>query len=270
MSETAERDLILQGPGASRDRQEPAAQPHPSRRVPIPVGRSEADLRAFSPPRAKRLLDILGATALIVLFAPLGVLIALAIRLDTPGPIIYRQERVGLNRRRQARRGRSAGVAPNQRRADRRVLSAEGRPFVIYKFRTMVTHAEREAGPVWALRDDPRITRVGRILRATRLDETPQLWNVLQGNMSLVGPRPERPFFVHRFARHIPGYPARLYAHPGITGLAQIEHSYDTSEDDVRLKLDYDLTYIERYSLLSDIRILLKTVVVMITRKGAH
>lgn len=234
------------------------------------AGQEDSDLRAFCPPGAKRLLDILGAALLLVLFAPLGLLIAVAIKLDSPGPVIYRQERVGLNRRRQTRRRRSAPVAQNIRSEERRVVAAEGKPFQIYKFRTMGAHAEREAGPVWALKDDPRITRAGRVLRAARLDEFPQLWNVLRGEMSLVGPRPERPFFVHRFAKHIPRYPARLYTHPGITGLAQVEHRYDACEEDVRIKLGYDLRYIERYSLLTDLHILAKTVVVMITRKGAH
>ena len=243
------------------------------RRLEMPSNDLEAaELRSFRPPGAKRLVDLLGAALLLVFFAPLAVLIAVAIKLDTPGPVIYRQERVGLNRRRRARRRGFAmvAVARNLRKGDRRGMAAEGRPFQIYKFRTMVAHAEREAGPVWALKDDPRITRVGRILRATRLDELPQLWNVLRGDMSLVGPRPERPFFVLRFAKHIPRYPSRLYTHPGITGLAQVEHRYDASEEDVRIKLGYDLRYIEGYSLLTDLRILAKTVIVMITRKGAR
>jgi lipopolysaccharide/colanic/teichoic acid biosynthesis glycosyltransferase len=267
MSESASRDLILPDTGTARlERAQPPAETGAA--LPAPPG--AGSLRTFTPPRAKRVIDILGAVLLIALCAPLGALIAVAIKLDTPGPVIYRQERVGLNRRRIARRRSSAPVPSNLRRVDRRVVSAEGRPFTMYKFRTMVAHAERDVGPVWALKDDPRITRVGRCLRATRLDELPQLWNVLRGNMSLVGPRPERPFFVSRFARHIPGYPSRLYTHPGITGLAQVEHRYDASEDDVRIKLGYDLTYIERYSLLADLRILAKTALVMITRKGAH
>jgi lipopolysaccharide/colanic/teichoic acid biosynthesis glycosyltransferase len=231
---------------------------------------SRADVRSFRAPCAKRLLDVVGALVLLVVFAPLAILIAVAIKIDSPGPIIYRQERVGLNRRRIARRAGRQRVPADRRNGDRRNLHAEGKPFPIYKFRTMVANAEHEMGPVWALKADPRITRVGHLLRATRLDELPQLWNVLCGHMSLVGPRPERPFFVHRFSRRIPRYHARLYAPPGITGLAQVEHRYDSSEDDVRIKLDYDLAYIERYSLLGDIRILLKTILVMITRKGAH
>ena len=270
MSEPATRSLNLQKARAPQHREARAAGLLGARRDRPSSRPAAGDLRAFEPPGAKRLVDIVGAAVLMVLFSPLGLLIAAAIKLDSPGPVIYSQERVGFNRRRHTRRRTMAAAHRNSRRSERRVLTAEGRPFMIYKFRTMVAHAEREAGPVWALKHDPRITRVGHILRATRLDELPQLWNVLRGNMSLVGPRPERPFFVHRFARHIPGYPSRLYTHPGITGLAQVEHSYDASEDDVRIKLTYDLTYIERYSLLSDLRILAKTVVVMITRKGAH
>lgn len=269
MSESATKNLFLRDPAA--------ATAHPAedagdvaRQLDRSSDMEALDLRAFHPPGAKRLLDVLGAAMLLVLFAPPAVLIALAIKLDTPGPVIYRQERVGLNRRRRARRGGLAPVSRNQRSANRRTLAAEGKPFQIYKFRTMMADAEGDAGPVWALKDDPRITRVGCFLRATRLDELPQLWNVLRGEMSLVGPRPERPFFVHRFAKHIPDYPSRLYTHPGITGLAQVEHRYDSCEEDVRIKLSYDLTYIQRYDLLADLRILAKTVVVMITRRGAH
>lgn len=227
-------------------------------------------LLGFRPPQGKRLLDLAGALALIVLCAPLAVLIAILIKLDSPGPVIYSQERVGVNRRRSQRRGERLAVLRELRRTDRREAPSEGRPFLIYKFRTMVDDAEHRVGPTWALKDDPRVTRAGRVLRATRLDELPQLWNVIRGDMSLVGPRPERPHFVDRFAHRIPRYRSRLFAQPGITGLAQVEHRYDSNEDDVRRKLDYDLRYMKSYSLIRDFGILLKTVVVMITRKGAH
>lgn len=235
-------------------------------------GDIELDLADLRFPRAKRALDVLGAFTLLVITTPLLILIAIAIRLDSPGPIIYSQERVGLNRRRRQRRQRPQHAIPNPadaRDADRRRQEAEGRPFQIYKFRTMRADAEN-GGPQWAEKDDPRVTRTGRVLRAARLDELPQLWNVLCGDMSLVGPRPERPHFVGRFARHIPKYRHRLIALPGITGLAQIEHQYDRCEDDVKRKLAYDLDYIRGYHITRDIRILLKTVVVMITGKGAH
>ena len=134
----------------------------------------------------------------------------------------------------------------------------------------MVVDAEREVGPVWALKDDPRVTRVGKLLRLSRIDELPQLWNVLRGDMSLVGPRPERPHFVGHFADRIPDYTERLRAIPGITGLAQVEASYDDCEEDVRSKLVYDLEYVRNCRLSEDLRILFRTVQVVVTRKGAR
>jgi lipopolysaccharide/colanic/teichoic acid biosynthesis glycosyltransferase len=151
-------------------------------------------------------------------------------------------------------------VQGEQRLGDRRRILSEGRLFWIHKFRTMIVGAEDGVGPVWALEHDPRVTRVGRWLRLLRLDELPQLWNVLKGEMSLVGPRPERPHFVGRFAQRIPGYTERLRALPGITGLAQVERSYDASEEDVRNKLRYDLTYVRNCRLSEDVRILFRTV----------
>jgi lipopolysaccharide/colanic/teichoic acid biosynthesis glycosyltransferase len=201
--------------------------------------------------------------------APLFVIIPLLIKLDSPGPAFYSQYRVGLNRRRRQRRSDHAPVGEERRRRDRRQVHAEGKPFQIHKFRTMYTDAEQD-GPVWASEDDPRVTRVGRFLRATRLDELPQLWNVVRGEMSLVGPRPERPFFVNRFARRIPHYRSRLYAMPGITGLAQVEHRYDADEDDVRSKLAYDLAYLKGYSIWRDLLILIRTAFVMVRRRGAR
>ena len=170
-----------------------------------------------------------------------------------------------MNRRRRFRGSESGLPVPDRRRQD-----GEGRPFALYKFRTMVAHAEDGSGPIWAMENDPRVTPVGRFLRASRLDELPQLWNVIRGEMSLVGPRPERPHFVNHFARRIPRYRQRLNVPPGITGLAQVEHRYDASEDDVRQKLEYDLAYIRRASLEEDLRILVKTVNVMLLRRGAR
>jgi lipopolysaccharide/colanic/teichoic acid biosynthesis glycosyltransferase len=158
----------------------------------------------------------------------------------------------------------------DQRRHERRRILSEGRLFRIHKFRTMVVDAEKEIGPVWALKDDPRVTRVGKWLRVTRIDELPQLWNVLKGEMSLVGPRPERPHFVGDFADRIPDYTERLRALPGITGRAQVEGAYDACEEDVRNKLRYDLLYVRNCRLSEDLRILFRTVQVVVTRKGAH
>ena len=221
-------------------------------------------------PVAKRTFDFVGALSLLVVTAPLMAVIAPLVWLDSRGPVFYTQERVGLNRRRGRRRLDQVPVRQEFRGLERRAQPAEGRPFQIVKFRTMIQGAEEATGPTWATPDDPRVTRVGRVLRSTRLDELPQLWNVLCGQMSLVGPRPERPHFVNQFARRIPGYRDRLGTLPGITGLAQVEHSYDGSEADVRRKLTYDLEYLRRTSIKDDLWILVRTLYVMVTRRGAH
>ena len=171
--------------------------------------------------------------------------------------------RVGINRRR-PRRNDSA-PATERRKAD-----AFGRPFKIYKFRSMVSDAERNTGPVWASAKDSRITRVGRFLRRTRLDEVPQLWNVLLGDMALVGPRPERLNFVQSLSVSIPDYPKRCSALPGITGLAQVKSRYDTSVDSANRKLQYDLYYLKNGRILLDLKIMAATVKVMARGEGAH
>jgi lipopolysaccharide/colanic/teichoic acid biosynthesis glycosyltransferase len=188
---------------------------------------------------------------------PLLLLIALAIKLSSRGPVLYTQERVGLDRR-------LAGSRPESRR--RRDLG--GQPFTIYKFRTMRVDAERESGAVWATQNDPRVTPVGRFLRQYRLDELPQLLNVMQGDMNIVGPRPERPAIFAELREHITEYPLRQRAKPGITGLAQIHHHYDRSLDDVRTKVRFDLEYIRRRSLWEDFRIMLQTIPVVFLRRG--
>ena len=213
-------------------------------------------------PLFKRAIDLTLASAGIVILSPAFVLIAIGIKLDSPGPIVYFQERVGRNRRQ--RRG---GLAIDR---DRRNADAFGRPFMIYKFRTMIADAERHTGPVWASARDSRVTRVGGFLRRTRLDETAQLWNVLRGEMSLVGPRPERPAFVKSLAVSLPDYPKRSAALPGITGLAQVKSHYDTSLESVGRKLQYDLYYLKNGRLLLDLKILAATVKVMARGDGAH
>jgi exopolysaccharide biosynthesis polyprenyl glycosylphosphotransferase len=185
----------------------------------------------------KGVLDRLIAGLLLVLGAPLLCLSGLLIKITSPGPILYRQQRVG--------RG--------------------GREFTLYKFRTMVDGAEAQTGPVLASRTDERVTWVGRILRESRLDELPQLFNVLNGTMSLVGPRPERPEFAREFLRTIPGYAERLQVKPGLTGLAQVNGEYHTTPE---YKLKYDLAYIYNYSLWLDMRILAETVKTMLMRRG--
>ena len=210
------------------------------------------------------LFERLIALGMIVVFLPVMALVALAIKLESPsGPIIYQQDRVGLNRRR-------GGSGVNGRGVERRKTPGAGTVFPIYKFRTMIPDAEKLSGPVWALAKDPRITRLGQFLRKCRLDELPQLFNVLFGHMRLIGPRPERPHFVQELADKIPGYTGRLQVHPGITGLAQIEREYDSDLDDVKKKVRYDLYYARHRDAVLDMKILIKTVNVVLRRKGAH
>lgn len=180
----------------------------------------------------KRFLDIVLATAFITLLLPVAGLIALTLVLEGRGPVLFRQERLGRNRR----------------------------PFEILKFRTMGVDAERDSGPVWAAARDPRVTPVGRFLRASHLDELPQLWNVLRGEMSLVGPRPERSHFVTQFETLVPGYADRFAARPGITGLSQIRSGYDQSISTVRRKIRYDRFYIRRACVLLDLWLLMGTI----------
>jgi lipopolysaccharide/colanic/teichoic acid biosynthesis glycosyltransferase len=176
---------------------------------------------------------------------------------------------VGINRRKKDRRLLGLKATVELRKTERRKKDLYGRTFYLYKFRTMVVGAEKGCGPVWAKKDDPRITSVGKVLRKTRIDELPQLFNVLKGEMSLVGPRPERYHFVRDLVKKVEGYPSRLKVKPGITGLAQVENGYDASVDDVKLKVRHDLNYISEWSLGKDFVILLKTVLVVATGKGA-
>ncbi len=189
----------------------------------------------------KRLLDLSVSAVSLIFTFPLMLIIAVLIRLDSRGPVLYSQERVGQY----------------------------GRIFLLYKLRTMRTDAEA-GGPQWASQNDPRITRLGRFLRKTRLDEIPQLWNVLVGDMSLVGPRPEREHFINQLRNEVPLYLQRLKMKPGLTGWAQVKHHYDKNIEDVKTKVLFDLWYFENMSLPLDIVILLRTVWVVFTGKGAH
>lgn len=191
---------------------------------------------------AKRTLDVLFASAGLVLSAPLMALIALAVKWDSPGPVFYTQERVGQKEK----------------------------SFRIVKFRTMVHNAEKLSGPVWAGERDPRITRVGRVLRKLRLDELPQFWNVLRGDMSFVGPRPERPVFVQALKKRLPYYGERHTVKPGITGWAQVNYPYGASEEDALKKLEYDLFYVKNCTVLMDLYIVLKTVQIVLFGRGAR
>ena len=188
----------------------------------------------------KRSLDfILSSISLIALF-PIAILIGVIIKLNSKGPIIYSQERLGYR----------------------------GTSYKIYKFRSMVVDAEDESGPVWALDDDPRITSFGKILRKYRIDELPQLINVFLGQMSLIGPRPERPYFIEKLKEKFPLYERRFRVRPGITGWSQIKHPSDLKEEDVKQKLRYDFYYIENLSFNLDLKILISTIVVVLSGKG--
>jgi lipopolysaccharide/colanic/teichoic acid biosynthesis glycosyltransferase len=209
-----------------------------------------------------RALNVTIAALALLVLAPALLLVAIAIRLSSDGPILYRQARVGLDRRRRYWNA-------DQMLYDRRVRDVGGRPFTIYKFRTMRLNAE-QAGAVWATKGDPRVTALGRWLRKSRIDEIPQLINVLLGDMNIVGPRPERPTLVSQLREQIREYPLRHRAKPGITGWAQINHSYDACLDDVRTKVRFDLEYLQRQSLTQDLLIMARTIPVMILRRGAN
>lgn len=191
---------------------------------------------------AKRVIDIVVSFLILLVASPIILAAAIAIKIDSRGPVIYKQERSGLN----------------------------GKVFKVYKFRSMYQDAEKRTGPVWSQKDDPRITHSGKFIRRVRIDELPQIWNVFKGEMSLVGPRPERPFFVEQLAKEIPYYKRRLRVRPGITGWAQVKHKYDESIEDVKTKLQFDLFYIENMSLKTDIKILFRTVFVVLFGKGHY
>jgi lipopolysaccharide/colanic/teichoic acid biosynthesis glycosyltransferase len=223
-------------------------------------------MAAIQPPRQeareglRRALNVAVAALGLVLALPLLLVIALAVRLSSRGPVLYTQTRVGIDRR-----GGRSTVDISRRRTD-----MGGRPFTIYKFRTMTTRPPHaEGAEVWARPDDPRVTTVGRVLRKYRLDELPQLWNVLRGDMNIVGPRPEQPSIFVTLRTQIEGYGARQRVRPGITGWAQVNHSYDQCLDDVRKKVSLDLEYIARQSFAEDVKIMALTVPVMVLRKGA-
>lgn len=189
---------------------------------------------------AKRTLDIFISFLILFLGLPLWLIVALAIKIESRGSVFYTQVRVGK----------------------------DGKTFKIIKFRSMQKGAEEKSGPVWAHKRDTRVTRVGRVLRKLRIDEIPQFTNVLKGDMSLVGPRPERPYFVEKLSKELPLYMRRLKVRPGITGWAQVKHKYDESLEDVKKKVKFDLFYIENMSLRMDLKILLNTIYVVLTGKG--
>jgi len=187
-------------------------------------------------------VDLLVSFLLLLLLLPVGIITAILIKFDSRGPVLFSQERVGKYRK----------------------------VYTMYKFRSMVMDAEKNSGPVWAQENDPRVTRMGRFMRWCRLDELPQLWNVFIGNMSLVGPRPERKYFVDQLEKNIPYYMARFEVKPGITGWAQILCDYGASMEDTIEKLGYDLFYIKNLSWLIDVAILLRTIKTVLFGRGSR
>lgn len=209
--------------------------------------------------RIQRVMNVTIASVAIILVSPLIIVFAVLVRLTSPGPIFYTQARVGIDRRRGGRAGTSY---------DRRTRDIGGHPFMIFKFRTMCVDAERPNGAVWATKADARVTPVGRFMRKYRVDELPQLFNVIRGDMNIVGPRPERPSIFSRLCDDIEEYPLRQRAKPGITGWAQVNHNYDTCVEDVRTKVRYDLEYLQRQSVAEDLVIMARTLPVMIFNRG--
>lgn len=190
----------------------------------------------------KRGMDVLVSLAGLVIALPILAVASLIIKVTSTGPVFFRQERVGK----------------------------DGETFNIYKLRTMKQDAEKDTGPVWAKEDDPRVTLVGKFFRKTHIDEIPQLINVLKGEMSIVGPRPERPVFVIDLSKKIGDYTKRLNVKPGITGLAQVRHKYDETLEDVKKKIKFDLLYIKEMCVMTDLRIMARTVLVVLTGKSAR
>jgi lipopolysaccharide/colanic/teichoic acid biosynthesis glycosyltransferase len=209
--------------------------------------------------RPRRVLNILAAAVGLVVSAPIMLLVAALVKLTSRGPVLYTQTRIGLDRRDPKVRA----VHP------RRSQDQGGRPFKIYKFRTMRVVEVGADAQVWASPDDPRVTAIGKILRKYRLDELPQLFNVLVGDMNVVGPRPEQPRIFDDLRTQVQSYQVRQRVRPGITGWAQVNQHYDNSVDDVRRKVQFDLEYIRRQSFAEDCRIMLQTVPVIVFRKGA-
>lgn len=190
----------------------------------------------------KRIFDVCASLILLVAALPILLFVAVLVKLESPGPVFYRQERVGLN----------------------------GQPFMLLKFRSMRTDAEADGVPRWAAVNDSRITRLGNFIRKTRIDEIPQIFNVLKGEMSFIGPRPERPFFVDQLVEAIPYYLERHRVKPGISGWAQLNYPYGASIEDAKEKFQFDLYYIKNYSLFLDLIVLIQTARVVLWPNGAR
>lgn len=230
---------------------------------PVSVFANSEELRDEFEPRERselvsRVFNFLAAFLLFVITSPVMLFAIVIIRVSSRGPVLYTQTRVGVDRRWARTR------ALNERRRE----DLGGLPFTIYKFRSMRVDAEVNGQAVWAKQDDDRVTAFGKLARKTRIDELPQLFNVLRGDMNIVGPRPERPSIFVRLREQIEEYPVRQRVKPGITGLAQIRNPYDTCLDDVRRKVAFDIQYMQSQSLGEDIRIMLQTIPVMVFRIG--
>ena len=205
----------------------------------VPLIEVMPDIMSVSGKLTKRILDVTISFFTLLFLSPVLLIVSVIIKIDSNGPVLYRQIRVGR----------------------------KGKEFQMYKFRSMKATAE-EYGPEWSGENDPRITRIGKVLRRTYIDEVPQMINVLKNEMSLIGPRPERPFFVEQLKKEIPYYYKRLTVKPGITGWAQIKHKYDSSLEDVKTKIQYDFYYIENMSLKLDFKIMINTIIVIFLMKG--
>ena len=233
--------------------------PHPAAgEAPAVLALVSADAPPVDEHFGRRLLNLSVAVVGVVLAAPIMLLVAVAVKLTSRGPALYTQTRVGLDQR-------QPGEGHENRR---RTKDIGGRPFRIFKFRTMCVDAEAQTGAVWATPSDPRLTPIGGFLRQYRLDELPQLFNVLKGEMNIVGPRPERPQLFEGLKESVEHYQHRQRAKPGITGLAQVSQQYDTCLTDVQRKVQFDLEYLRRRSIAKDIKIMVKTVPVVLFRKG--
>jgi lipopolysaccharide/colanic/teichoic acid biosynthesis glycosyltransferase len=222
----------------------------------LAISHREASRASANRERVRRMLNLFVAIVGLIVTAPLLIVIGLLVKLTSSGPILYRQTRVGVDRR------RSDSIHWRRR------VNHGGKLFTIYKFRTMYVNQSNAAEETWAKPNDPRVTPLGRVLRKTRLDELPQLYNVLRGDMNVVGPRPEQPQIFQQLRERIDRYPERQRILPGITGWAQINLQYDQDVDDVRRKVKLDLEYAARQSAMEDLRIMMKTVPVMFFRGG--
>jgi lipopolysaccharide/colanic/teichoic acid biosynthesis glycosyltransferase len=218
----------------------------------------------------KRVFDVVASILALIFLSPLMALTAGIVKITSRGPVLFQQERVGINRRVRDRRRSHRPIFDEQLRSrERRTVLNYGKPFTLYKFRTMREYAEN-GNPVWASKNDPRITSIGKILRKSRIDEIPQFVNVIRGDMSIVGPRPERAFFIGMAEKDVPGFQLRLRTKPGITGLAQVELGYTNNTEGLKKKLGFDIQYIKALTFFTDLKIVMKTFVVVLTGKGAH